>query len=76
MLLVIPALAPLLPTAIRETVGKFLPYVAGQRIFNTTKNTTTLSPWAGLPVFAFYATAALAIGITVVRHRDASNGPD
>ena len=71
LLLVIPALAPLLPTSVRDTVGKCLPYIAGQAIFNTTKNTTTLSPWAGLAVFALYAAASLAIGITVVRHRDA-----
>ena len=66
-----PLLAPLLPTSIRDTVGKFLPYIAGQAIFNTTNNTTTLSPWAGLAVFALYAAAALAIAIILIRHRDA-----
>jgi ABC-2 type transport system permease protein len=72
LLLVIPALAPLLPTAIRDTVGKFLPYIAGQAIFNTTTNdNTTLSPWAGLAVFALYAILALAIAIVLIRHRDA-----
>ena len=71
LLLVVPLLAPLLPTAIRDTVGKFLPYIAGQAIFNTTKDTTTLSPWAGLAVFALYAAAALAIAIVLIRHRDA-----
>jgi ABC-2 type transport system permease protein len=67
-----PRLAPLLPASMRDTVGKFLPYIAGQAIFNTTNNNnTTLSPWAGLAVFALYATLALAIGIVLIRHRDA-----
>jgi ABC-2 type transport system permease protein len=71
LLLVIPALAPLLPTSLQDTVGQFLPYIAGQAIFKTTRDSTTLSPWAGLAVFALYATTALAIGIIVIRRRDA-----
>jgi ABC-2 type transport system permease protein len=72
LFLVIPLLAPLLPTAVRDTVGKFLPYIAGQAIFNTaTNNNATLSPGAGLAVFALYATLALAIAIVLIRHREA-----
>jgi ABC-2 type transport system permease protein len=71
LLLVIPLLAPLLPTSIQDTVGKFLPYIAGQAIFKTTADRTTLSPGVGLAVFALYAAVALAIGIVVVRRRDA-----
>jgi hypothetical protein len=48
-------------------VAKFLPYIAGQAIFNTSNHTASLSPWAGLAVFALYATTAIAL----VRHRDA-----
>jgi hypothetical protein len=61
--------AHLSPTG--RPVAKFPPYIAGQAIFKTSKNTTTLSPWAGLAVSAFCATTALAIAITVVRHGDA-----
>ena len=71
LLLVIPALAPLLPTSLQDTVGRYLPYLAGQAIFKTTRDSTTLSPWIGLSVFALYAAAALAIGTFVVRRRDA-----
>ena len=68
LLLVIPALAPLLPAAIRDTVGKLLPYIAGQAIFNTAINDATLSPGAGLAVFALYATPR-------ARHRDRPHPP-
>lgn len=71
LLLVIPLLAVLLPASIRDSVGKFLPYIAGQAIFKTTKDSSTLSPWAGLAVFALYAAMALAMGIVVVGRRDA-----
>jgi ABC-2 type transport system permease protein len=71
LILVLPALAPLLPSSIRQTVAEYLPYNAGHAIFTTTNSTATLSPWLGLAVFTLYATAALALGVTLVRRRDA-----
>jgi ABC-2 type transport system permease protein len=71
VLFVLPALTPLLPGSIRDTVSKLLPYNAGHAIFNTTKGATILSPALGLAVFALYATGTLAIATILVRQRDA-----
>ena len=71
LLFVLPALVPLLPASIRDTVAKLLPYNAGQAIFKTANTRSTLSAPIGLAVFALYALAALAIGTVLVRRRDA-----
>jgi ABC-2 type transport system permease protein len=70
MILVVPAVAQALPTSIRDSVDKYLPGNAGQAIFHTIRDTSTLSPWAGLGVFALYAAAALAAGVVLVGRRD------
>ncbi|HEX3424594.1 MAG TPA: ABC transporter permease [Acidimicrobiales bacterium] len=71
LLFVLPALAPLLPVSIRDTVAQLLPYNAGQAIFKTAKSASLLSPPLGMVVFAVYAAAFLAIGVILVRRRDA-----
>jgi ABC-type transport system involved in multi-copper enzyme maturation permease subunit len=70
LILVLPAVAQALPSSIRDTVDKFLPGNAGQAIFHTLRDTSTLSPWVGLGVFALYAAAALAAGLMLVGRRD------
>jgi ABC-type transport system involved in multi-copper enzyme maturation permease subunit len=70
LILVLPAIAAALPTSIRDSVDKYLPGNAGQAIFHTIRDTSTLSPWAGLGVFALYAAAALASGLVLVGRRD------
>jgi hypothetical protein len=70
LILVLPAIAAALPTSIRDSVDKYLPGNAGQAIFHTMRDTSTLSPWAGLAVFALYAAAALAAGLFLVGRRD------
>jgi ABC-2 type transport system permease protein len=71
LILVLPGLLLTLPASIQDTVVKFAPGNAGQAIFTTGHQASTLSPWAGLVVFALYAAAALAFSVTVVRRRDA-----
>jgi ABC-2 type transport system permease protein len=71
MLLVLPSIAPVLPHSIRDTVEKYLPSNAGQAIGATIKSSSSLSPWAGLAVFALYAVTALVIGLILVGRRDA-----
>ncbi len=71
LILILPGLLSTLPASIQDTVVKFLPGNAGQAIFATGHSASTLSPWAGLVVFALYSAAALAISATVVRRRDA-----
>jgi ABC-2 type transport system permease protein len=70
MILVLPAVFQALPSSIRDAVDKFLPGNAGQSIFHTIRDTSTLPPWIGLAVFALYAATALTIGLVVVRRRD------
>jgi ABC-type transport system involved in multi-copper enzyme maturation permease subunit len=38
---------------------------------NTRQGTDQLAPWTGLGVFALYVVAALALGLYVLRRRDA-----
>ena len=71
LILVLPAVLQAFPASIRDSVDKFLPGSAGQAIFHTIKDTSTLSPWLGLGVFALYAGAALATSLVLVRRRDA-----
>jgi ABC-2 type transport system permease protein len=71
LILILPALLLTLPASIQDTVVKFLPGNAGQAIFTTTKDSSTLSPWAGLTIFALYVTATTAISVVLVRRRDA-----
>ncbi len=71
LILVLPALLLTLPASVQDTVVKFLPGNAGQAIFTTTRDSSTLPPWAGLAIFALYVAAAAAISMVVVRRRDA-----
>jgi ABC-type transport system involved in multi-copper enzyme maturation permease subunit len=71
LLLVLPGLLLTLPASLQDSVVKFLPANAGQAIFTTGADSSTLPPWAGLAVFAAYAAAALTIGLVLVRRRDA-----
>ena len=71
LILILPALLMTLPASIQDTVVKFLPGNAGQAIFTTGQDTSTLAPWAGLVVFAAYAAAALALALILLRRRDA-----
>jgi ABC-2 type transport system permease protein len=70
LILVLPAVAQALPASIQNGLDKYLPSNAGQAIFHTIKDTSTLSPWVGLGVFALYAAAALAGGLVLVGRRD------
>jgi ABC-2 type transport system permease protein len=71
LMLILPAVLPAFPASVQNSVGKFLPYNAGQAIFSHTNDPSVLSPWAGLAVFALYAGASLTIALVLVRRRDA-----
>jgi ABC-2 type transport system permease protein len=71
LILILPALLLTLPASIQDTVVKFLPGNAGQAIFTTTKDSSTLSPWVGLAIFALYVAAAGANSVVLVGRRDA-----
>jgi ABC-type transport system involved in multi-copper enzyme maturation permease subunit len=71
LLLVLPLLAQALPSSLQQHVSKYLPLLAGTAGMNTRQGTDQLAPWTGLGVFALYVVAALALGLYVLRRRDA-----
>jgi ABC-2 type transport system permease protein len=71
LLLVLPILGQALPSSMQTHVNKYLPMNAGSSIMTSRQDPDLLGPWTGLGVFALYAIAALAIGLTVLRRRDA-----
>jgi ABC-2 type transport system permease protein len=71
LLLILPALARALPTPWDTDVTKYLPMPAGSGIMTTVRDSSALSPWAGLGVFAVYALVAVALGAVMLRRRDA-----
>ena len=55
----------------QDHIDKYLPLPAGSAILATVQDSGSLGPWTGLGVFALYAVAALAVGVVVLRRRDA-----
>lgn len=67
LLVIVPALAPVLPAPVGERVALVLPD-AGAAIFQGAPH---IDPWAGLAVFAAYAGALLLLAVRQIRRRDA-----
>jgi ABC-2 type transport system permease protein len=61
----------MLPHAWQNTVGPYLPMVAGDAIYALHPEPGGLGPAAGLAVLGGYAVAALAIGFALITRRDA-----
>jgi ABC-type transport system involved in multi-copper enzyme maturation permease subunit len=59
VLMLIPGLISLLPTAWQDNISPYLPSNAGQSMFAVTHDSTTLSPTAGLLVFLGWTVLAL-----------------
>lgn len=71
LVLVLPLLAEALPSHLQQDISKYLPLNAGTAIMNTVWGSDSLSPWAGIGVFAIYVVIALGLGLIVLRRRDA-----
>lgn len=71
VLFAVNALIELLPTDLRNAVIDYLPANAGSQIFVTRPDSTALSPWAGFGVLCLYAAVPLAVGLFLVKRRDA-----
>ncbi len=71
LLLVVPIVSGLMPSAWNEHFGKYLPARAGMAILNVVPESGSLAPWTGLAVLAGYALAALAVGSALLRRQDA-----
>ncbi len=69
LLVVLPALAFLLPAEIGSVVRPYLPDVAGAAVYTPVPD--MIGPWAGFAVFVAYAVAVLAAGALALTRRDA-----
>ena len=70
VMFVIPPLVGILPSSLANAIDPYLPSNAGSAIMDITVQAHTLSPWAGLAVFAGYCAATLAVGAVVLMRRD------
>ncbi len=70
-LMLVPGLVSLLPSSWHDHINPYLPSNAGQAMFALTHDSTTLSPGAGLAVFALWTVAALAGAAVRLLRRDA-----
>lgn len=66
------AISSFLPDSWQENVSKWIPLNAGSQIWTVVRRPDShmFSPWAGLAVFAGYATIAVAAGLAVFLRRD------
>ncbi|MFC1417726.1 ABC transporter permease [Streptacidiphilus cavernicola] len=64
-------LLDLLPHTWRTTIGPYLPMNAGDAIYSLHPEAGGLNAAGGLGVLGLYAAAALVLGFTVIKHRDA-----
>ncbi len=71
LMLVLPPIVSALPPSLYADVYRYLPLLAGSQVMTTVGDSSLLSPWPGIGVFALYAVAAIAGGAVVLRRRDA-----
>jgi ABC-2 type transport system permease protein len=71
LLFVLPGIVTALPSSWSNAIEKYLPSNAGEAIFRTVRDRSTLSPWVGFGVFCLYAAVALGAAAVMVTRRDA-----
>jgi len=71
LLFVLPGIVTALPSSWSNAIDKYLPSNAGEAIFRTMRDRSTLSPWVGFGVFCLYAAVALGAAAVMVTRRDA-----
>ena len=64
-------LPQVLPSSWDDTVGKYLPSVAGEQLIKLQPTQGALSPWAGFAVMCAYAAVALIAAGWLLKRRDA-----
>ncbi len=67
---VLPVLVEILPSSVANSINPYLPSSAGQAMMQISHHGHTLSPGAGLAVFAGYAAATLAAAAVLLVRRD------
>jgi ABC-2 type transport system permease protein len=70
IMFVIPPLIGILPSSLSNAIEPYLPSQAGAAITKIGHEAHTLSPWAGLAVFAGYAAASIAVAAVLLLKRD------
>ncbi len=71
VMVVLPVLVGLLPSAWTTQVAPYLPSNAGQAIMNVQPVPGFLAPWTGLAVFAGYTAAVVMAAAVLLKRRDA-----
>jgi ABC-2 type transport system permease protein len=71
VLLVLPIMVGVLPGRWADTVGRYLPSMAGRALFTMAGGQAMLSPWTGFGIFLLYAAVVLAVAAVALRRRDA-----
>jgi ABC-2 type transport system permease protein len=70
IMFVLPPLVTILPTSIANSINPYLPSNAGGAIMNIGHQANSLSPWAGLAVFAAYVAATIGAAALLLVKRD------
>ncbi|WP_433476414.1 ABC transporter permease [Spirillospora sp. CA-142024] len=71
LLLVMPAMADLLPASLANHINQYLPSNAAMALLEQHREAHTLAPWTGFAVFCLYAILALVGAALVLKRRDA-----
>ena len=71
VMFVLPGISAILPNSWGDSINPYLPLTAGTTILSRHPDPGSLSPWAGLALYAGYAAAALAISAFLLVRRDA-----
>jgi len=71
MLMILPLLVGFLPGSVGDTVTQYLPSEAGEALATSLEQPGLLASGAGLAVLALWVAGALAVGLAMVRRRDA-----
>jgi ABC-type transport system involved in multi-copper enzyme maturation permease subunit len=70
IMFVVPPLVSILPASTANAIDPYLPSNAGSAIMKIGHQAHSLSPWAGLAVFAGYAALTIAVAALALRRRD------
>jgi hypothetical protein len=70
IMFVIPPLISILPSSIANSIDPYLPSNAGDAMMRIGHHANTLSPWAGLAVFAAYLAVVIAAAAVLLVRRD------
>jgi ABC-2 type transport system permease protein len=71
VMLVLPGLADVLPSSVKNDISKFLPSNAGAAVYHVQQQSQMLNPGPGFAVFCLYAAVALIAGGVLLARRDA-----